>query len=139
LPAWIDPVSDPLKAIENAEVIITAGPILENPAPSIQRAWLGASYLLLPIDFDSYVQAEAVANADLLLVDDVAQFEYYRANGHCTDWTTPHAGVGDGLRRNLGGNGIVCCNLGVGLLDAAFAKDVFDRACASHIGMHLSL
>src|SRR2546423_276831 len=58
-------------AVARAEVVITAGPIVEHPDSPLGPDWLREPSLALPIDFDFYVSAAAVASADLFLVDDV--------------------------------------------------------------------
>src|SRR5262249_15006852 len=76
------PVAGPEEAVAGAEVIVTAGPILNPPRPVIEAAWLRPGVLGLPIDFDSYWTVGALAAADKFYVDDVQQFEYYRSDGY---------------------------------------------------------
>ena len=126
-------------AIADAEVIVTAGPIVEDPSPPLRPEQLGERWLALPIDFDFYVGAEAVAAADLFLVDDVDQFEYYRELGHFHGWPEPAGSVGEALAGEGSPGRIVCCNLGIGALDAAFASVVLERARAAGAGSELAL
>ena len=104
------------------------GPIVEDPEPPIEPGWLGSSWLGLPIDFDFYFSAEAVASADRFLVDDVDQFEYYRSLGHFEGWPAPAGSVGEALAEEGSPARVLCCNLGVGALDAAFAARVLAAA-----------
>jgi ornithine cyclodeaminase/alanine dehydrogenase len=127
------------EAVEGAEVLVTAGPIVEDPSPPIGPERLGERWLALPIDFDLYVAAEAVAAADLFLADDVGQFEYYREQGHFQGWPAPAGNVGEGLRGGDRPARVVCCNLGIGALDAAFAHVVLERARAEGVGTELEL
>jgi alanine dehydrogenase len=127
------------EAVAGAEVIVTAGPIVEDPSPPIRPEHLGERWLALPIDFDFYVSAEAVAGADLFLADDVGQFEYYRELGHFQGWPEPAGSVGEGLGREDSPARVVCCNLGIGALDAAFAHVVLERARAEGAGTELEL
>jgi len=126
-------------ALAGAEVIVTAGPIIEEPESPLHPEHLGERWLALPIDFDFYFGPETVASAELFLVDDVGQFEYYRELGHFRGWPAPKGNVGEGL----GGEGsparVLCCNLGIGALDAAFANVVLERAQASGAGVELEL
>jgi alanine dehydrogenase len=126
-------------AIADADVIVTAGPIVEDPEPPLLPEHLGERWLALPIDFDFYFRPETVATADLFLADDVGQFEYYREQGHFQGWPAPEGNVGEGL----GGPGsparVLCCNLGIGALDAAFANAVLERARESGAGTQLDL
>ena len=126
-------------AIGDAEVVVSAGPIVEDPEPPIRPELLGERWLALPIDFDFYFGADAVAAADLFLADDVGQFEYYREQGHFTGWPAPEGNVGEGLGRDGSPARVLCCNLGIGALDAAFANAVLERARAAGAGTHLEL
>jgi ornithine cyclodeaminase/alanine dehydrogenase len=126
-------------AVAGAQVVVTAGPIVEDPSPPIRPEHLGERWLALPIDFDFYVAAETVADADLFLADDVGQFEYYRGLGHFQGWPEPAGNVGEGLGREDSPARVVCCNLGIGALDAAFANVVFERARAGGAGSELEL
>ncbi|MGH3060784.1 MAG: ornithine cyclodeaminase family protein [Gaiellaceae bacterium] len=129
---WEDTVAD-------ADVLVTAGPIVENPSPPLRPEHLGERWLALPIDFDFYVSTEAVAAADLFLADDVGQFEYYRGLGHFQGWPEPAGSVGEGLGDSGSPARVVCCNLGIGALDAAFANVVLERARADGAGTELAL
>ncbi len=131
--------SEPAAAVEGADVIVTAGPIVEEPDSPLGRDWLGERWLGLPIDFDFYFSAEAVSSADLFLVDDVGQFEYYRSLGHFQAWPVPAGSVGEALAAGRAGEKVVCCNLGVGALDAAFAARVLSAAREQGLGTELEL
>jgi ornithine cyclodeaminase/alanine dehydrogenase-like protein (mu-crystallin family) len=126
-------------AVAGADVVVTAGPIVEDPSAPIRPEHLGARWLALPIDFDFYVTAETVAAADLFLADDVGQFEYYREQGHFQEWPEPAGSVGEGLGEDGSPARVVCCNLGIGALDAAFASVVLERARAAGVGTELAL
>jgi ornithine cyclodeaminase/alanine dehydrogenase-like protein (mu-crystallin family) len=130
---------DPRDAVEGADVVVTAGPIVDDPSSPLGPKWLGERWLGLPIDFDLYFSAEAVRAADLFLVDDVEQFEYYRELGHFQGWPQARGSVGDGLGRGNIGERVVCCNLGIGALDAAFAARVLAAARERDIGIELDL
>jgi alanine dehydrogenase len=134
----LEPAGSPREAVSGAQVVVTAGPILDDPRPCIGPDWLGGDWLLLPIDLDSYLTADATMQAELFLVDDVAQFEYYRSLGYFRGWPVPMQSVGEALES--AGNGyrrVVCANLGVAALDAAFAAGVLERAGASGVGLQL--
>lgn len=123
-----------VEAITDAEVVISAAPIVKQPRPSIFPGMLAARHLLLPIDFDAVLTREAVADAEVFLTDNVAQFEHYRSLGYFRDWREPQASVGDRVREPGSADRVVCCNLGVGALDAAFAAVVDAQARARGIG-----
>jgi ornithine cyclodeaminase/alanine dehydrogenase-like protein (mu-crystallin family) len=135
----VEEASGPREAVEGAEVVVTAGPIVENPDSLLTPDWLGERSLGLPIDFDFYFSAQAVDAAELFLVDDVGQFEYYRSLGHFQDWPEPEGSVGEALSRDGAPARVVCCNLGIGALDAAFAAHVLAAARESDSGTELPL
>jgi alanine dehydrogenase len=126
-------------AVAGAQVVVTAGPIVEDPSPPIRPEHLGERWLALPIDFDFYVTPETVAAADLFLADDVGQFEYYREQGHFQGWPAPEGNVGEGLGREGAPARVLCCNLGIGALDAAFANAVLVQAQSVGVGTELEL
>ena len=129
----------PREAVAGAEVVVTAGPIVESPESPLTPEWLGDRFLGLPIDFDFYFDAGAVASAELFLVDDVGQFEYYRSLGHFRGWPQPEGSVGEALARDAAPARVVCCNLGIGALDAAFAARVLAAAHEHGVGAELPL
>lgn len=130
---------DPHEAVEGAEIVITAGPIVERPQPPVTPAWLPDRHLLLPLDFDANVQRDAIAGADLFVVDDVGQFEHYRAAGHFEGWPVPAGSLGEALGRDATPPRVACVNLGIGALDAAFAAAVLARAQATGAGLRVEL
>ena len=134
LPGRIEVAADPRTAVDRAAVVVTAGPILEQPDPPIAEDWLVERHLLLPIDFDAYIQVDPIMNSELFVVDDVDQFEYYRTQGHFQGWPAPHATVGEAVGRQRSFGKVVACNLGVGALDAAFAARVLERAEDGDLG-----
>jgi ornithine cyclodeaminase/alanine dehydrogenase len=130
-------VDRPETAVRDADVVITATPILERPDPPIDSDWLGDRYLALPLDFDAQFRGGPIADAGLFVSDDVAQFEYYRGAGHFQGWPEPHASVGQALELGSEAKRVACCNLGVGALDAAFARAVLDAALEKGVGARL--
>ena len=126
-------------AVMDAEIVVTAAPIVEEPDPPIGRETLGERWLVLPIDFDAVVRRDVVEAADLFAVDDVGQFEYCGAQGHFAGWPEPAASVGEALGRGGSPPRVACVNLGVGALDAAFAARVLAGARERGAGTELPL
>jgi alanine dehydrogenase len=135
----VERAADARSAVDGAAVVITAGPIVEAPDSPLASDWLAEESLGLPIDFDFYFNAEAVAAAGLFLVDDVAQFDYYRSLGHFRGWPEPEGTVGAALAGGDTPSRTVCCNLGIGALDAAFAARVLAAARERGVGTELPL
>lgn len=133
-PAVGEAAPDPRSAVAGAEVVVSAGPIVERPRPALAPDWLGERWLALPLDFDFAFQGATIARADLFLVDDVDQFEYYRRQGHFSGWPHPHGSVGEALGHRAEVERVACVNLGVGALDAAFAARVVAEARSRGVG-----
>lgn len=125
-----EPVAHPSDAVADVDVVITATPLGENRSGVAGPTVVADRALLLPIDFDASVPAETVRSADAFFVDDVDQFEYYRRLGLFDAWPEASASVGEvlGSRSNSSGR-VVCCNLGLAALDAAFAQVIVAGAC----------
>jgi alanine dehydrogenase len=129
----------PREAVEGSEIVITTGPMPERREPVLASDWLAPRHLLLPVDFDAYVQPDAISDAELFLVDDVDQFEYYRRQGYFQGWPPARAGLGEALGSRIEASRVACVNLGVGALDAVLAKQVLDAAGARGVGTRLPL
>jgi ornithine cyclodeaminase/alanine dehydrogenase len=135
----VETAADPRAAVDRADVVITAAPIAERPDPVVAREWLGDRYLVLPLDFDACVQRALIEDAELFAVDDVAQFEHYRAAGHFQGWPAPALSLGEALERGDTYGRVACVNLGIGALDAAFAARVVDGARRQGLGTRVEL
>jgi alanine dehydrogenase len=135
----VEAATGPREAVAEADVVVTAGPIVDEPDSPLTQDWLAERSLGLPIDFDFYFSADAVTTAELFLVDDVGQFDYYRSLGHFQGWPEPEASVGEALSRDGSPSRVVCCNLGIGALDAAFAARVLAAARDRGVGTELPL
>jgi ornithine cyclodeaminase/alanine dehydrogenase len=135
----VEAAASELEAVEGAEVIVTAAPIVEQPKPVVGPSALGERWLVLPIDFDALVDVDVIRAAQLFAVDDVGQFEYYREQGHFAGWPEPAGTVGQTMVRRDAPPRVACVNLGVGALDAAFATRVLAEARAQDVGTELPL
>lgn len=129
-----------LEAVRDADIVITGVPLSVQLERKLQRADLKREVLVLPIDYDGSVSAELIAEADLFLVDDRSGVEIKRGLGRFEGWREPEGSVGGYLadvRPEVPGPLRVCCNLGVGALDAIFADEVAAAARERGVGMLL--
>jgi alanine dehydrogenase len=134
----VRPHTDPREAVERADVVITAGPIRTSPTPIVERGLLGDQYLALPLDFDSLVAASVVQDAEVFLVDDDGQYADQRRQGRFADWPEiPHGLVAAPDEHGRAAARVVCANLGIGALDAAYASAVYGRATEADVGIPL--
>src|SRR5512146_3377067 len=57
-------VKQPREAGEKADLIVTAGPILKHPKPTIEKDWIRPGTFASAVDFDSYFTGAAMAQMD---------------------------------------------------------------------------
>ncbi|MGC8874702.1 MAG: ornithine cyclodeaminase family protein [Chloroflexia bacterium] len=137
-------VSSPRHAVEASDIVVTAGPILKEPDPTIQPGWLSEGAFACPVDFDSYWTPEALAQVDRYATDDREQYAYYRERGYFQRAPTPYADLGDLVAGKQPGRQsprerTMAMNLGLALEDMATAVEVYRRAVERKIGVYLPL
>ncbi len=142
--AEVEIVSDPREAVAGLDLVVTSGPILENPAPVIEADWLAEGAFASPVDFDSYWKGDALRQAGKLATDDMRQLEYYRKAGYFTDTPQPYADLGEiaaGRKpgRENADERTFCINLGLALEDMATAIRIYRKACQEGLGTQLPL
>jgi ornithine cyclodeaminase/alanine dehydrogenase len=140
----IIPVNEPKEAVVKSDLVITSGPILKHPKPTIEKDWLRPGAFASAVDFDSYWKPEALAQFDKLSTDDHAQFQYYRSVGYFENTPNPYADLGEivaGLKpgREQDDERTMAMNLGLAIDDMAIAPEIYRRAKERDIGTLLSL
>lgn len=139
----IEVVGTPRECVE-ADLVVTSGPILKNPNPVIEAGWLRPGAFASAVDFDSYWQGGALAEADKLATDDTEQMEYYRSQGYFSQTPRAYADLGEILAGRKPGRErederTFCVNLGIALDDMATAIIVFREARKLGLGRELPL
>jgi len=137
-------VECPKEAVVKSDLVVTSGPILKHPEPTIERDWLRKGAFASAVDFDSYWKPEALAQIDKTSTDDHAQFHYYRSVGYFQTTPDPYADLGElvvGQKhgRESDNERTMAMNLGVALEDMAVAPEVYRRAKNRGIGTWLPL
>lgn len=137
-------VNNPRQAVEDSDLVVTSGPILKHPHPTIEKGWLKPGGFASAVDFDSYWKPEALAEFDKISTDDHAQFQYYRSVGYFQHTPDPYADLGEivaGLKpgREYEKEHTMAINLGLALDDMAVAPEIYKRAVEKGIGTWLPL
>jgi len=132
------------EAVRDADIVVTACPIVKDPDPPIEPAWLKEGVLALPIDFDSSWQTAAMRGCDKFYVDDQNQFEYYRTVGYFKGAPTRHVDLGQVVAgfaagRENGRERIMAMNLGLAIEDMACAVKIYERALDRGLGLTVAL
>jgi ornithine cyclodeaminase/alanine dehydrogenase len=137
-------VTDPREAVVDADIVITAGPILCVPHATIRPGWLGEGAFASLVDFDSYWHPDALREADKFCTDDVPQLEYYRQLGYFQSIPPIHADLGQLIMRRKAGRETatertITCNLGLAIEDVAVGALVYKRALENNLGTWITL
>ena len=137
-------VDDPQKAVMESDIVVTSGPILKHPTPTIAKNWLRKGAFASAIDFDSYWKPKALSQMDKISTDDHAQFRYYQEVGYFQKTPLPYADLGEIVTGQKPGREnnkerTMAINLGLALDDMAVAPEIYRRACEKGIGTWLSL
>ena len=137
-------VEEPRRAVIDSDLVVTSGPILKHPTPSLLKDWLKAGGFGSAVDFDSYWHPAAMQQMDKVSTDDMAQFMYYRSDGYFQETPDPYADLGEivaGLKpgRQDARERTLAINLGLALDDMAVAPEIYRRAQAKGLGVQLSL
>ena len=142
--AEIEIVNNPKEAVVGLDLVVTSGPILEDPDPVIEAGWMAEGGFASPVDFDSYWTGDALKEADKLATDDINQMKYYRESGYFKNTPKPYADLGEiaaGKKpgRENADERTICINLGLALDDMATAIRIYEKARKGGIGTRLPL
>jgi ornithine cyclodeaminase/alanine dehydrogenase len=137
-------VDGPREAVAESDIVVTSGPILKHPVPTIEAGWLKPGAFGSAVDFDSYWQPAALAEMDHISTDDHAQFRYYRTVGYFQRTPDPHSDLGELVTGAVAGRSratdrTLAMNLGLALDDMAVAPEIFRSARAKRVGTVLEL
>lgn len=137
-------VDEPRQAVVKSDLVVTSGPILKHPQPTIEKDWLLPGAFASAVDFDSYWAPEALAQFNKLCTDDHAQFQYYKSIGYFQTTPDPYADLGEVVvgrkpGREHDDERTMAMNLGLALDDMAVAPEIYRRAKERGIGTRLPL
>jgi ornithine cyclodeaminase/alanine dehydrogenase-like protein (mu-crystallin family) len=140
----VTPVTTPRKAVEVSDIVVTAGPILQQPHPVIEASWFQDGGFACPLDFDSYWKPEAMHSMDKFVTDDTSQLLYYRTQGYFADTPPIYAELSEIVSdakpgRERQDERIMSMNLGLAIEDMATAMLVYEKAKARGRGRKLPL
>jgi ornithine cyclodeaminase/alanine dehydrogenase len=137
-------VKDAKQAVIDSDLVVSSGPILKHPTPTIQKDWLRLGAFASAVDFDSYWTAEALSQMNRISTDDHTQFKYYKSVGYFQTTPNPYADLGEivaGLKpgRQDPLERTMAINLGLAMDDMAVAPEIYRRAKGLGIGTWLNL
>jgi len=89
----VTPVSSPQAAVEDADVVVTAGST--GSTPFLKQQWLKPGAMAVPVDLFGAWEAELAMQVDKLVTDDYEKFESFRSNERLKDIPEPYAELGE--------------------------------------------
>jgi ornithine cyclodeaminase/alanine dehydrogenase len=134
----------PKEAVVESDLVVTSGPILKHPTPTIEKDWLKPGGFGSAVDFDSYWTGAAMAQMAHVSTDDHAQFQYYKTSGYFHETPEPYADLGElatGAKPGRGSDSErnLAINLGLAMDDMAIAPEIYRRAKDKGLGTWLPL
>jgi ornithine cyclodeaminase/alanine dehydrogenase len=138
------PVDSPKRAVENCDIVVTAGPILKHPQPVIEASWFKDGGFACSLDFDSYWKPQALHSMDKFCTDDKEQLAYYKEQGYFMDIPEVYAELNEiVISKKVGRENrkerIMAMNLGTAINDIATAKLIYEKAKGENVGLSLRL
>jgi len=127
-------------AVERADVVVTAASFTDPANRQVMAPdWLAPQALVVPVDYATICSATVARDADLFLVDELAQFLASRDAGQFESYPEPAMTLGAaimaGTPRPAGR--VVVTHLGVGLADVVFGAAILERAIRAGLGQVL--
>jgi ornithine cyclodeaminase/alanine dehydrogenase len=124
-----------------ADVVVSSAAIVRHPERPLRRAHLLDASVACAVDFDATLSEDLFEDAASFVVDDVAQYRYYRQQGYFAGYPVEATELAEVLRaeapRPRGLN--VYVPLGIALEDVAVAAEVNRRAAEADLGRALPL
>jgi ornithine cyclodeaminase/alanine dehydrogenase-like protein (mu-crystallin family) len=140
----IETVKSVAEAVADLDIVVTSGPILKEPNPTIGAGWLAEGGFAGLLDFDSYWKSDAIREVDKLATDDIPQMSYYRKEGYFQEIPEPYADLGEIVAGKKPGREsdkekTMAINLGLAVEDIVTAALIHDKAIKMGIGTKLPL
>ena len=135
----IEPVESAKAAVMKADVVISGGPILSPPQPTIEADWLADGVVGVTIDYDSYWTPAAMQAMALIVTDDLGQIEHLKEYGLFVNVPRLDGELSDVIVGKLAGrrtprDRILCFNLGIAIEDIVTAVEIYKRAQKAGVG-----
>jgi len=124
-----------------AQVVVTTAAIVRNPERPLRRAHLPEAMVACAVDFDASLSEDLFEDAAMFVVDDLAQYRYYRQQGYFAGYPAEAVELADVLAADTPHpRGLkVYVPLGIALEDVAVAAEINRRAADAGLGRELPL
>jgi alanine dehydrogenase len=124
-----------------ADLIVTTAAIVRQPERPIRRSHLKGAMVACAVDFDATLSEDLFEEAVVFVVDDVAQYGYYRQQGYFAGYPADAVELSEILANDAPKpRGLaVYVPLGIALEDVAVAAELNRRAAEACLGTELPL
>jgi ornithine cyclodeaminase/alanine dehydrogenase len=131
--------ASPRETVNEADIVVTAGPIKKIPDPGIDRGWVKPGVFACPVDFDTYWTRDALHEFSKIITDDIPQFRYYQQQGYFSGFPELHADLAEVVSGKKAGRTspeerTMAVHLGLAAEDAVVARRLYETALDSGIG-----
>lgn len=132
------------EAVAEADLIVTAAPIEMRPEPLVRPEWLKSRAVVITLDYDSAIDADMIAAARRVFVDDIPQMHHLKSHGH---FIGIHRDVHDLADAIVGclpeddndtDQPTLCMTMGIAAEDLAVARSIYEEARKRRIGVDWS-
>ncbi|MBN1938303.1 MAG: ornithine cyclodeaminase family protein [Candidatus Aminicenantes bacterium] len=132
------------EAVRGGDIIATAGTIFKEPRPVLGLNEFAPGTFVTAVDYDSSWTGEAMAAADLFVMDDLAQMRAFRDRGYFRGLPERIGELADLVSGRIPGRTkpeerTMAMNMGIALDDLAAARLVLEKARALGLGLELPL
>jgi len=137
-------VKEPRQAVVESDLVVSSGPILADPKPTIDQDWLKPGGFGSAVDYDSYWNGAALAQMARICTDDLRQFDDHRHSGYFKHTPQPYAELAELVAGQKPGRQspterTLAMNLGLAMDDMAVAPEIYRRALQRNLGVWLDL
>ena len=124
-----------------ADVIVTTAAIVRQPERPLRRAHLKDAMVACAVDFDATLSEDLFEDAGTFVVDDLAQYRYYRQQGYFAGYPADALELAEVLADDTPRPpGLkIYVPLGIALEDVAVAAELNRRAAEAGVGRELPL
>jgi ornithine cyclodeaminase/alanine dehydrogenase-like protein (mu-crystallin family) len=124
-----------------ADVIVSTAAIVRQPERPLRRAHLKDAMVACAVDFDATLSEDLFEDAGTFVVDDLAQYRYYRQQGYFAGYPADAVELAEVLaEESPKPSGLaVYVPLGIALEDVAVAGELNRRAADAGLGVELPL
>lgn len=137
-------VDSPRDALAQADVVVTAAPIVKEGVATVAKGWLEPGGFASAVDFDCYWSAQALEEMDLVITDDLGQLDYYRSLGYFPRLKEVHGELADIVSGKRSGRTdstqrTMAMFLGLAIEDMVTGLAILRRARQMGVGVELPL